>query len=96
MRKFNIGDIVLSKRYSIEQGMVFDCNGCWRIEPYIDDYFFNREAYISGTYKSIMESKLGGSYEDKDEYQITFLDNNTTLAWVSGDDLILLRGKNYV
>lgn len=93
MRKFNIGDVVLSKRYSIEKMIVFDCNGCFRTEPYIDDYFFNRKAYISGTYKQIMESKLGQTFEDKDEYQITFLDNSTTLAWVSGDELILLMKK---
>ena len=90
MRKFNVGDIVLSKKYSVEQQMVFDGNGCFRFEPYIDDYFFNRKAYISGTYKQIMEARFNEPFEDKDEYQITFLDNGTTLVWVSGNDLILL------
>ena len=28
-------------------------------------------------------------FEDKDEYEIKFLDNNTTLAWVGADELVL-------
>lgn len=28
--------------------------------------------------------------EDKDEYEITFLDNRESLAWVSGDELTML------
>lgn len=89
MRRFDKGDVVLCKRYSIEQRVIIDASG-YRIEPYIDDHWFNRKAYISGTYKQMMEEKLGGTFEDKNEYQLTFLDDNHTLAWVHGDDLILL------
>ena len=89
MRKFNKDDVVICKRYSIEQRVIIDASG-YRIEPYIDDHWFNRKAYISGTYKQMMEEKLGGTFEDKNEYQLTFLDDNHTLAWVHGDDLILL------
>lgn len=95
MRKFNIGDIVLSTVYSIEKKIVLNENG-FRVEPYIEDRFFNRTAYISGTYKSIMESRLGIPFDDKDEYQITFLDDNNTLSWVSSDNLVLIRGNYYV
>ena len=89
MRKFNKGDVVLCKKFSIEQRMYIDENGL-RIEPYIDDYWFNRKPYISHTYKEYMDDTLGCSHEDKDEYELRFLDDNSTLAWVSGDDLILL------
>lgn len=89
MRKFNKGDVVLCKKFSIEQRMHIDENGL-RIEPYIDDYWFNRKSYISHTYKEYMDKTLGCSHEDKDEYELIFLDDNSTLAWVSGDDLILL------
>ena len=37
-----------------------------------------------------MEQTLGGTYEEKDEYEITFLDDGNTLAWVSGNDLTLM------
>lgn len=89
MRKFDKGDIVLCKKFTIEQRISINENGL-RIEPYIGDYWFNRKAYISHTYKEYMDDILGCSHEDKDEYQITFLDDNNTLAWVSGNDLILL------
>lgn len=93
MRKYNRGDVVLCKKYSVESRMIQDLSG-FKFEPYIDDSYFNRKAYISGTYKEIMEEKFGkGDYTDKDEYQITFLDNNSTLAWVDGDDLILLMRR---
>ena len=37
-----------------------------------------------------MDKTLGGTNEDKDEYELRFLDDNSTLSWVYGDDLILL------
>ena len=37
-----------------------------------------------------MDKTLGNINEDKDEYELRFLDDNSTLAWVSGADLILL------
>ena len=89
MRKFNKGDVVLCKKFSIEHRLSFNTNGL-RIEPYIDDYWFNRKAYISHTYKEYMDKTLGDINEDKDEYELRFLDDNSTLAWVSGADLILL------
>ena len=46
MRKFDKGDVVLCKKFSIEHKLSFNTNGL-RIEPYIDDYWFNRKAYIS-------------------------------------------------
>ena len=89
MRKFDKGDVVLCKKFSIEHRLSFNTNGL-RVEPYIDDYWFNRKAYISHTYKEYMDKTLGNINEDKDEYKLRFLDNNSTLAWVSGADLILL------
>ena len=89
MRKFDKGDVVLCKKFSIEHRLSFNTNGL-RIEPYIDDYWFNRKAYISHTYKEYMDKTLGDINEDKDEYELRFLDDNSTLAWVSGADLILL------
>lgn len=89
IRKFDKGDIVLCKKYSVEQRVVIDTHG-FRIEPYIDDHWFNRKAYISGTYKQIMDKELGEDFEDRDEYKITFLDDNCSLSWISGNDLILL------
>lgn len=37
-----------------------------RIEPYIDDYWFNRKAYILSTYKEKMETYFGVLYEDRE------------------------------
>ena len=42
------------------------------------------------TYKEYMDKTLGNINEDKDEYELRFLDDNSTLAWISGADLILL------
>lgn len=74
MRKFNKGDIVICVKYSVEQKFEMDNTGI-RTTPYINDKYFNRRAYISGVYTNC---------EDMDEYQITFLDNGSTLAWVKG------------
>lgn len=63
------------------------------LEPYIDDTWFNRKAIISKIYKEYMDKVLGGDYEDRDEYEITFLDNGTSLAWVDGNDLILISRR---
>lgn len=54
MRRFNKGDVVLCKKFSVEERIIIDTSGI-RTEPYIDDYWFNRKAYISGTYKQMME-----------------------------------------
>lgn len=88
-RRFNKGDIVLCTKFSIEQNMVIDESGI-KVVPCVDDTWFNRKAYISGVYKEYMEQELGGTYEDKDEYEITFLDDGNTLAWVSGNELTLM------
>lgn len=92
MATFKKGDIVICKKHEISQKLVCDKNGMW-IENYIDDYFFNREAVIEHTYKECMEehfkNDLHEEFEDKDEYEIKFLDNNTTLAWVEADELVL-------
>lgn len=64
-----------------------------RVENYIDDRFFNREAVIEHTYKGCMDehfkNELHEEFEDKDEYGIKFLDDGTTLAWVQADELVL-------
>ena len=92
MTTFKKGDIVICKKHEISQKLVCDANGM-RIENYIDDYFFNREAVIEYTYKEKMEEHLKNDmheeFEDKDEYEIKFLDNNTTLAWVGADEIVL-------
>lgn len=92
MTTFKKGDIVICKKHEISQKLVCDSSGM-RIENYIDDYFFNREAVIEYTYKECMEehfrNDIHEGFEDKDEYSIRFLDNNTTLAWVEADELVL-------
>lgn len=92
MTTFKKGDIVICKKYEISQKLVCDTNRM-RIENYIDDYFFNREAVIEYTYKERMEehfrNDIHEGFEDKDEYSIRFLDNNATLAWVEADELVL-------
>ena len=92
MTTFKKGDIVICKKYEISQNLVCDTSGI-RIENYIDDYFFNREAVIEHTYKECMEehfkNDIHEEFEDKDEYSIRFLDNNTNLAWVEADELVL-------
>lgn len=90
--KFKKGDIVICKKHEVSQKLVCDKNGA-RIENYIDDYFFNREAMIEYTYKERMEEQfkndLHEEFEDKDEYGIKFLDDGTTLAWVEAKELVL-------
>lgn len=78
MRKFQKGDVVLCKKFEVAQKLCIHPDGM-SFEPYIDDTYFNRKAYISNI-----------SEQDKDKYEITFLDDGTAFAWVNGDDLILL------
>lgn len=96
MRKFNKGDVVICVKYDVGQRLGIDNTGINTI-TYINDTYFNRKAYISGTYKEIMMKKSDNNtdFEDKDEYQITFLDDNSTLAWVKGDELVLLMSETY-
>lgn len=92
MTTFKTGDIVICKKYGVSQRLVFDSDGA-RVENYIDDYFFNREAIIENTYKEAMEkhfkNDLHEEFQDKDEYTIRFLDDNTTLAWLEAKELVL-------
>ena len=89
MRRHNIGDIVLCKKYSVEMMIHYriDKPGC-TTEPYINDRWFNRKAEIIDTFKNYMDTLFGTDTEDRDEYKIRFLDDDATLAWVSGEDLI--------
>lgn len=87
MTTFKKGDVVICKKHEVSQKLVFDENGA-RVENYIDDYFFNREAVIEYTYKERMLAHGFESAEDKDEYGIKFLDNGKTLAWLNADDLV--------
>lgn len=91
MTTFKTGDIVICKKHSVAQKLTFDSKGI-RIENYIDDYFFNREAVIEYTYKEYMDehfkNDLHEEFKDKDEYGIRFLDNNTTLAWLEAKELV--------
>lgn len=97
MTTFKTGDIVICKKHEVGQKLVCDAKGI-RIENYIDDYFFNREAVIENTYKEAMEehfkNDLHEEFEDRDEYVIRFLDNNTTLAWLNADELVLKIPKD--
>lgn len=92
MATFKNGDIVICKKHKVAQKIVCDSKGM-RVENYIDDYFFNREAVIEYTYKDCMEKHfkydLHEEFEDRDEYGIKFLDDGTTLAWVQADELVL-------
>ena len=93
-RKFDIGDVVLCHKFSIGGRIVISENG-FHDERYLDTSYFNRKAFISNTYKRCMEQYGEVNPEDKGEYEITFLDNGNSLAWVSGDDLkLLLKMKN--
>ena len=89
-RIFNRGDVVLCKKYSIEHRVIIGTASGIQIEPYIDDRYFNRKAYISGTYKDVMEKVHGIPYPDEDKYEITFMDDNNTIAWIDGEDLVLV------
>ena len=60
------------------------------MHKYVNDEFFGREAVISDTYKNVMDERLGYEHEDKDEYEITFLDTGGKAAWFNGDELVLL------
>lgn len=93
-RWFNKGDIVLCTKFSVEQNMVIDERGI-KVVPCVDNTWFNRKAYVSKVYKEYMEQILGGTHEDKDEYEITFLDDGNSLAWVEGEDLVLLMRNDY-
>ena len=92
MTTFKTGDIVICKKHSVAQKLVCDSKGI-RIENYIDYYFFNREAVIENTYKEAMEehfkNDLHEEFQDKDEYTVRFLDDNTTLAWIKAEELVL-------
>lgn len=88
-RKFDIGDVVLCHKFSIERKIVLSTVGI-NCQPCIDTSWFNRKAYISNTYKRCMEQHGTEHPKDKDEYEITFLDDGNTLAWVSGEELTLI------
>lgn len=88
-RKFDKKDIVLCTKLNIGSKLQIDGSGL-NLIPYLDDVFFNRRAYISETYKEYMDKTLGVSRDEKDEYEITFLDNGRSLAWVHGRDLVLI------
>ena len=88
MRKFNVGDKVLCLKYELSEQAVFG-KGYFGMHKYVDDEFFGREAVISDTYKNVMDKRLGYEHEDKDEYEITFLDTGEKAAWFNGDELVL-------
>lgn len=79
MRQFKKGDVVLCKKFNVRQTLYVNSNGMI-LQPYIDDTYFNRKAYISETYKEYMDKISGVSHDDLDEYQITFIDDGYSLA----------------
>lgn len=92
MATFKKGDVVICKKHEVSQKIVCDAKGM-RVENYINDSFFNREAVIEHTYKDCMDehfkNELHEEFEDRDEYAIKFLNDGTTLAWVQADELVL-------
>lgn len=76
-KMFNKGDVVICIKFDIEQKTMIDNFGI-RSEPYIEDQWFNRRAYISDV------------DENENKYKITFLDNGYTLAWVNEEELVML------
>lgn len=88
MTKFQKGDIVICKKCTVGQKMVFDGNG-FRYENYIDTTYFNREAVIDETWKECALRNGLGDHEDKEEYSLKFLDNENCAAWFTDNDLIL-------
>ena len=89
MRKFNVEDKVLCLKYELSEQAVFG-KGYFGMHKYVNDEFFGREAVISDTYKNVMDKRLGYGHEDKDKYEITFLDTGEKLSWISGDELVPL------
>ncbi len=73
--------------------MVFDKKGV-RIENYIDDGYFNREAVVEYTYRDCMLEHGAIDPKDEDEYSIRFLDDNNSLAWVRADELVSKVSNN--
>lgn len=93
MAKYKKGDVVICTKFDIGQNIVFNNNSGIRYENCVDDRFFNREAVIVKTSKDCMLEHLTefddkSQVQDREEYEIMFSDNNTTLAWVDGKDLI--------
>ena len=37
-----------------------------------------------------MDKALGVSHDERDEYEITFLDDGNSLAWVTANNLVLI------
>lgn len=88
MRKYNFGDKVICIKFDVAPAMHITANGL-TFKNQINRNWFNREAIICKTYKEYMDKYYGcNDYEDKDEYEIQFLDDKTTLAWVTGDELV--------
>lgn len=88
MAKFKKGDIVICKKFTVGQKIVFATDGI-STENCIDDCYFNREAVIEYTHKECMLKCGVKEPEDKGEYGIRFLDNGELLAWLTDDELIL-------
>lgn len=80
MSKFKFGDKVICIRFEIVPEMHLTNKGM-AFKNKIKDTFFNREAIISKTYKEYMDEQFNcNDSEDKDEYEIQFLDDKHTLA----------------
>ena len=91
MAQYEKGEKVICTKFDIYDRMVFDKSG-FRIEKYVEDRFFNREATITKTWKECGLSIGQIDPEDKEEYEIKFTDNGESLAWVDGKDLVKKKG----
>lgn len=87
MANFKKGDVVICTRFKVSERLVVDKDGI-RMEKYVDDHYFNREAIVTCAFKDYHFEHGTVAQNDKDEYEIEFTDNHTRLAWVSGKDLV--------
>ena len=89
MAQYEKGEKVICTKFDVCDRVVFDKDG-FRIEKYVDDKYFNREAVITDTWKDCALSMFGDSAkaEDREQYEIEFTDNKKKLAWVYGKDLV--------
>lgn len=91
MARFQKGEKVICVKFGIETQIVTNKDGI-RIENIINVHHFNREAIIVGSWKELLLEKFPDEDSefivDREEYEIQFTDDATTLAWVKGEDLV--------
>lgn len=83
-----MGDNVICVKYDVLPKTIIQQGKPPVYKNYLDTTWFNREAIITKVYKEYMESTIGTGFPDKNEYEITFIDDGNSLAWVTDEELI--------